>query len=166
MKKLIILFILLFVLPAWGFDIERSHLDGEYILNDTIDDDSIDFTDVTCVDMTMTDCGAITTTNVFTNSNSAIACSTNVCTDVATAYAVYITTESDATPDVLAIADGVAGQEKLIVLKGAGTDDLTITPANYASGTSITCTTTGFSAKLHFDGTNWQVVALFGCTDD
>jgi len=99
-------------------------------------------------------------------SNKAITCSTNVCTDVPGAYAVYITTESDATPDVLAIADGIAGQEKLIILKGAGTDDLTITPANYGSGTSITCTTTGFTAKLHFDGTNWQVVSLFGCTDD
>ena len=226
MKKLIILFILLFASTVWGFDIERSHwdgeniyddtidddsidfadvtcadltttdcgaitttgltitttnafnlganridntanlLDGEMIGDDTIDDDSIDFVDVTCVDITMSDCGAITSSGLFTNSSSAITCATNVCTDVPAAYAVYITTQSDATPDVLAIADGTAGQEKLIVLKGAGTDDLTITPTNYGSGTSITCTTTGFSAKLHFDGTNWQVVSLFGCTDD
>jgi hypothetical protein len=35
-------------------------VDGEYITNDTIDDDSIDFADVTGADLTLTDCGAIT----------------------------------------------------------------------------------------------------------
>ena len=37
-------------------------LDGENITDNTIDDDSIDFGDVTCVDLTTTDCGVITST--------------------------------------------------------------------------------------------------------
>lgn len=41
-------------------------IDGEQIGNDTIDDDSIDFVDVTGADLTLTDCGAITTTGVIT----------------------------------------------------------------------------------------------------
>lgn len=41
-------------------------LDGEMIGADTIDDDSIDFGDVTGLDLTLTDCGAITSTGTIT----------------------------------------------------------------------------------------------------
>jgi hypothetical protein len=41
-----------------------ASLDGELIAADTIDDDSIDFTDVTGADLTLTDCGAITGTTI------------------------------------------------------------------------------------------------------
>jgi hypothetical protein len=40
-------------------------IDGEYIAADTIDDDSIDFSDVTGADLTLTDCGAITSSGAI-----------------------------------------------------------------------------------------------------
>lgn len=49
-----------------GVGTALTALDGENIQNDTIDDDSIDFADVTGVDLTLTDCGAITSTGTVT----------------------------------------------------------------------------------------------------
>ena len=46
-----------------------ASIDGEILVADSVDDDSIDFGDVTCVDMTMSDCGAITTTTDITLEN-------------------------------------------------------------------------------------------------
>ena len=43
-------------------------IDGEQIANDTIDDDSIDFGDVTGADLTLTDCGVITSSETITSS--------------------------------------------------------------------------------------------------
>lgn len=49
-----------------GVGTALTALNGENIQNDTIDDDSIDFADVTGVDLTLTDCGAITSTGTIT----------------------------------------------------------------------------------------------------
>jgi len=59
-------------------------IDGEKIQNDTIDDDSIDFTDVTGADLTLTDCGAITSSSLITALDASltygVACATVVAT--------------------------------------------------------------------------------------
>jgi hypothetical protein len=49
-----------------------DNIDGEVIADNTIDDDSIDFADVTGVDITLTDCGAITSTGIITATTSFI----------------------------------------------------------------------------------------------
>ncbi len=85
----------------------------------------------------------------------------DLCTDVLGAYVVYVTTTA-ATTDVMAIADGIAGQEKLIVLKTDGGADLDVTPTNFANGTKITFDTAGESVLLHFDGTKWFIIASYG----
>ncbi len=95
-------------------------------------------------------------------SNQAITCATNVCTDVAGAYAVYLTSEANAVADVLTLANGIAGQEKLVVLKTDGGDDIDVTPTNFANGIKVTLNTAGESVLLHFDGTKWNVVSTYG----
>ena len=47
------------------WDNAASLIDGEMIAADTIDDDSIDFSDVTGADLTLTDCGAITSSGAI-----------------------------------------------------------------------------------------------------
>lgn len=94
-------------------------------------------------------------------SSTSVTCATNVCTDSAR-YALYVTTENSAAADVLTVADAVAGQVRLIILKTDGGDDLEITPTNFANGTKITLDTAGESALIHFDGTNWVVVETYG----
>jgi hypothetical protein len=48
---------------AWN---SSDNINGEVIADDTIDEDSIDFADITGVDFTLTDCGAITSTGTIT----------------------------------------------------------------------------------------------------
>lgn len=55
-----------FTLGTNRIDNGSDLLDGEMIAADTIDDDSIDWADVTGVDITLTDCGAITSTGTIT----------------------------------------------------------------------------------------------------
>ena len=50
------------------WDNGSDKIDGEQIANSTIDDDSIDWTDVTAADITMTDAGAITASGLITGS--------------------------------------------------------------------------------------------------
>ena len=60
--------------------------------------------------------------------------------------------------DALTLADGTAGQIKLVVMVadgGAGT----LTPSNLSNGTTVTFDDVGDSALLVFDGTNWAFVA-------
>jgi len=42
-----------------------TNLDGENLQNDSVDDDALDFSDITCVDLTTSDCGDVTTTGTF-----------------------------------------------------------------------------------------------------
>ncbi len=53
-------------LGAVQWDDGSDQIDGEQIADNTIDDDSIDFADMTCVDITTTDCGAVTSTGTIT----------------------------------------------------------------------------------------------------
>ena len=55
-----------FTLGAVRWDNGSDLMDGEKIAADTIDDDSIDFADITGADFTLTDCGAITASGLIT----------------------------------------------------------------------------------------------------
>jgi len=57
------------------------------------------------------------------------------------------------------LADGVgAGQIKAIKLETKDTNDLIVTPINFADGTTITFDATGEVALLMWDGSAWRVI--------
>lgn len=64
--------------------------------------------------------------------------------------------DADAGGDIFTLADGVVGQEVLIVLKTA-TGVATITPATFLGGTSITLDAIGDSVRLYFGANGWQI---------
>tara|TARA_B100001094_G_C17999731_1_gene704515 strand:- start:483 stop:914 length:432 start_codon:yes stop_codon:yes gene_type:complete len=75
-----------------------------------------------------------------------------------TATVSLVATKSSATH--VSLVDGVEGQLKVIIHKTrAGSNDLVITPANFANGTTITSNSANRAIQLLFDGVNWQVVA-------
>ena len=83
--------------------------------------------------------------------------------------AVNITTlttafTSTGTGDALTLADGVAGQLKMIVYvaEAAGADTGILTPTNLGAGTTITFNDVGDSVTLQFIGTDWWVIGLRG----
>lgn len=57
------------------------------------------------------------------------------------------------------LADGSAGQMKVITLKTKDTNNMVLTPANLNNGTTITFDASGEYAVLVFDGTAWNVVS-------
>ena len=93
---------------------------------------------------------------------SAVTCAANACTDVPASPSLDITTDATVGADVLTIADGIAGEIRIINLKTDGTTDLAITPTNFANGTIITLDTAGESAMIRFDGTKWHVLSTYG----
>ena len=75
-----------------------------------------------------------------------------------TATVSLVATKSNSTH--VSLVDGVEGQLKVIIHKTrAGSNDLVITPANFANGTTITSNSANRAIQLLFDGVNWQVVA-------
>ena len=69
-----------------------------------------------------------------------------------------VSTKASATH--VSLADGVEGQLKIIIHKvRAGSNDLVITPANFAPGSTLTSDSANRAVQLLFDGSNWQVVA-------
>lgn len=60
------------------------------------------------------------------------------------------------------LADGVAGQMKIIKLTTKDTNDMVITPANLSGGTTVTLDATGDTVILVFSGTEWHVVYTNG----
>jgi hypothetical protein len=71
---------------------------------------------------------------------------------------------STGTGDALTLADGVAGQLKMIVYvaETAGADTGILTPTNLGAGTTITFNNVGDSVTLQFIGTDWWVIGLRG----
>ena len=77
--------------------------------------------------------------------------------DVTTAITWIVTTGVNA----LTLADGVEGQTKMIVMKtDAGNG--TLTPANFAQGTTITFDAVGDSVSLLFTNSGWHVMGGYG----
>ena len=69
-----------------------------------------------------------------------------------------VATKASATH--VSLADGVEGQLKIIIHKTrAGSNDLVITPTNFAAGDTLTSDSAARAVQLLFDGSNWQVVA-------
>jgi hypothetical protein len=79
-------------------------------------------------------------------------------TSLTTAFA------STATGNALTLADGVAGQLKMIVYvaEAAGADTGILTPTNFGNGTTITFNAVGNSVILQFIAAEWWVVSLYG----
>tara|TARA_A100001515_G_C4466831_1_gene175506 strand:+ start:55 stop:489 length:435 start_codon:yes stop_codon:yes gene_type:complete len=70
----------------------------------------------------------------------------------------FVTTATNSTH--VSLANGITGQVKIIVHKTRGnSQDLVITPANFAAGATLTSDEASRSVTLLFDGTNWQVIA-------
>lgn len=61
----------------------------------------------------------------------------------------------------LTLADGTAGQRKLIKMTVDG-GDAVITPANFGDGSTITFADANDSVELLFDGTDWQLLSNNG----
>ena len=57
------------------------------------------------------------------------------------------------------VADGADGQVKIIINKStAGTNTVTVTPANLVSGTTVNIDAPGRSVILFFKDSNWNVI--------
>jgi len=70
---------------------------------------------------------------------------------------------TNATADLDAtLADGVAGQMKIVVLDTDGGNDVVITPAHFGNGTTLTLDTASDYAVFAFDGTEWWAVSHSG----
>lgn len=73
---------------------------------------------------------------------------------------VYDGYTTDATSAIAAtLADGTHGQLKVIKLTLKDTNNMVVTPANLAGGTTLTFDATGEYALLMFVGTAWVVIA-------
>lgn len=91
-------------------------------------------------------------TNFGANNNAAT--SGSVIIPITELYSGYTTNATDAITATL--ADGKAGQIKIIKLVTKDTNNMVITPANFSDGTTIMFDATGEVAILVFDSTNWQ----------
>ena len=84
--------------------------------------------------------------------------------DGSTSTAIEITnpvTEVNATSAAApcTLADGANGQIKIIInVSTAGTNDVTITPANLRGGTTITLNAPGETVQCIFKNSNWNVI--------
>lgn len=77
----------------------------------------------------------------------------------------YKTDWSTTGSDAGTLADGTyVGQLKMIQMV-ADTGDGTLTPANFADGTTITFADVGDCALLLWDGSDWNVVDLYNAAD-
>ena len=81
----------------------------------------------------------------------------------ATALSLDVTTSLIITASSkthVSLADGVLGQVKIIThFNKIGSNNLVITPVNFAAGTKITSDSHRRSITLMYDGDNWQVIA-------
>jgi hypothetical protein len=79
-----------------------------------------------------------------------------------------VTTDATgASADVLTLADGTAGQIKIVTLKGtAETSGLKVTPTNIVGATSdVLLSATGDVVLFAFDGTSWNLVSTTGTAE-
>ena len=72
------------------------------------------------------------------------------------AYQGYTTNATAAIAATL--ADGADGQVITIKLETLDTNNLVVTPAHLADGTTLTFDASSEVATLMFDGTNWQIL--------
>ena len=77
--------------------------------------------------------------------------------DILTDITWLVTTGADA----LTLADGAEGQKKIIIMKTDGGDG-TLTPSNYAGGTTIVFSAVGDAAELLFTNSAWHLIGSAG----
>lgn len=101
--------------------------------------------------------GTLTGTNVLTGSVQALtaAGAVNITT--------LVTTIASAGAIALTLADGAAGQIKVISMITDG-GDATLTPTNMQGGTTITFNDVGDTVTLVFVGTKWAIIGNTGAT--
>jgi len=88
-------------------------------------------------------------------------------TDGAVSITTSLTQVSGASDGnvLVSLADATTvGQVKTITLTATGTDDVVITPASYADGTTMTLGAVGDFCVLVWNGTNWRTIAHGGGT--
>ena len=122
---------------------------------------------------------ALATSPTFVTPTLGVATATSVATGpvfgtvqaLSGAGAVNLTTlttafTSTATGNALTLADGTAGQLKMIVYvaEAAGADTGILTPTNLGGYTTITFTNVGDSCLLQFIGTDWWAISVRGAT--
>lgn len=109
----------------------------------------------------------ITAEDVFNNIPTWIglnSTSQSITGDGSTSTAIEVTnpiTEVDATSAAApcTLADGANGQIKIIInVSTAGTNAVTITPANLRGGTTITLNAPGETVQCIFKNSNWNVI--------
>jgi hypothetical protein len=120
---------------------------------------------------------ALATSPTFVTPTLGVATATSVATgpvfgtvqSLSGAGAVNITTlttafTSTATGNALTLADGIAGQLKMIVYvaEAAGGDTGVLTPTNLGGFTTITFNAVGDSCLLQFIGTDWWAISVRG----
>jgi len=94
--------------------------------------------------------------NALLSSASNAATSGDVTIPLTTVYDGYTTND---TADIDAsLADGFNGQVKIIKLETKDTNDLVLTPANFADGATITFDASGEVAVLVFIDDSWQSI--------
>jgi len=113
----------------------------------------------------------ITAADVFNNIPSWLgfnSTSQAITGDGSTSTAIEVTnpvTEVNATSAAApcTLADGANGQMKTIInVSTAGTNAITITPANLRGGSTVTLNAPGETATLIFKNSNWNVMAGWG----
>ena len=111
---------------------------------------------------------SITAEDVFNNIPSWLGFNSSsqaITGDGSTSTAIEVTnpvTEVNATSAAApcTLADGANGQIKTIInISTAGTNAVTITPANLRGGTSVTLNAEGETVTLIFKNSNWNVLA-------
>jgi len=122
---------------------------------------------------------ALATSPTFVTPTLGVATATSVATgpvfgtiqSLSGAGAVNITTlttafTSTAAGNALTLADGTAGQLKMIVYvaEAAGGDTGILTPTNLGGYTTITFNAVGDSCLLQFIGTDWWAISIRGAT--
>lgn len=122
---------------------------------------------------------ALATSPTFVTPTLGVATATSVATgpvfgtvqSLSGAGAVNITTlttafTSTATGNALTLANGAAGQLKMIVYvaEAAGGDTGVLTPTNLGGFTTITFNAVGDSCLLQFIGTDWWAISVRGAT--
>jgi hypothetical protein len=120
---------------------------------------------------------ALATSPTFVTPTLGVATATSIATgpvfgtiqSLSGAGAVNLTTlttafTSTATGNALTLANGTAGQLKMIVYvaEAAGADTGILTPTNLGAGTTITFNNVGDSCLLQFIGTDWWAISLRG----
>jgi len=113
---------------------------------------------LTAGDATLTS-GNVNLTNGYIKAGAQAISNANTAIDVTHT----LTTIANNAASTHALADGVAGQIKIITCI-TYTGDAVISPANFHNGTTITLNAVGDSATLIFAGTKWAVIGTGGTT--